>query len=211
MVKKIFILDFRSMKQSHISMPPKTKKTSNLEAVRKHRAKVKADAQAHQEYLESERKLYQRRKEAGKLLQVKNLSPRDQRSIRKKWRKAKRKQRSRQTIEKAFITPPESPEGSINHSQGDPQPSTSNMSIQKQVGRKKMRREQRKAYRTIQKLTDTNKKYQNRIRLLTRRFNRLQNTMNISNVNTPISTVDQSSPASKARKLAYSGNKDKIR
>ena len=90
-------------------MPPKPK--SNLEAVRKHRAKVKADPEKHEAYKAKERERYQKRKEQGKLKTIDDLNERGQRSLRKKWKKEKRRQRKQKRNAESCIpvTPPTSP------------------------------------------------------------------------------------------------------
>ena len=54
-------------------------KLTPAEKMRRHRAKVKADSEAHTAYLERERARWKRRKKDGKTKQIKDLSEREQR------------------------------------------------------------------------------------------------------------------------------------
>jgi hypothetical protein len=188
-------------------MPPKK---SNAEAMRKHRLKIKSNPEAHQVYLMKERERYKRRKQAGKITKITDLPERDQRCLRRKWRKDKQQQRQRraqkQRLDDSNYTPPPSPnEALVNPT--PPTPRTAPPSYQKLVGRKKLRREDKKAYRTIDSQKAAIKRLQTKVRSLRRHIQRLEKESKSSGVTT--STVD--SPATKAQTLVNSGNVDLIR
>lgn len=150
--------------------PVMLSKKSIAEAMGKCRVKVKAVPEAHQAYLQKERERYQKRKAAGKIPNVANLTTRTQRSLWRKWRNQKRHQRkkAKEQEEACNFTPPSSPEdaGSNVMGQADPVPSTSQttpQSRQKRAGRKQVRKENRKAYRTIAKQKQSINCLQNKV------------------------------------------------
>ncbi|CAM1311558.1 Uncharacterised protein r2_g2202 [Pycnogonum litorale] len=183
-------------------MPPKK---SNAEAMRKQRLKIKSNPEAHQAYLMKERERYKRRKEAGKIT---DLPERDQRCLRRKWRKDKQRQRSAQKqreFDESNYTPPPSPDDTIVNPLL-PTPRITSPSYQKQVGRKKLRRQDRKAYRTIHSQQATIKQLQTKLRSLHRRMHHRRTSKSSG---ATISNVD--SPATKARTLLNSGNVNLVR
>lgn len=196
-------------------MPPKK---SNAEAMRRVRAKIKADPEVHNTYLQNEKQRYQKRKAAGKIKNVNTLSSREQRNTRKQWRHDKREQRrKKKDIENAVKnTPPASPlENVIPEEIEFITPSTSQLSDvtlpshQKQSGKKRTRKESRKAYRTIQKQNETIKRLQNKIRSLKRYTHKIEARKR--NFETMSKCTKDASPATKAHHLVHSGNIAMIR
>lgn len=59
------------------------------------RTKIKANTELHEAYLEKEKKRYENRKATGKLKLDDELGGRDQRAIRRKWRKQQQACRQR--------------------------------------------------------------------------------------------------------------------
>lgn len=73
-------------------MPPKNK--SNVEAMKRYMDKIRADPEAYAAYKQKERDRYKKRKEAGKLPNIKNMQPRDQHQLRRKWKVDQRHRQS---------------------------------------------------------------------------------------------------------------------
>ncbi|KAK6178006.1 hypothetical protein SNE40_012852 [Patella caerulea] len=138
---------------------------SKREMMAAKRAKTKMDPEAHQAYLKSERERYRKRKELDKIKDITKMSEREKRSQRNTWRKCKREHRRKRneaateaTTPELFTpepTPPRQPQENIE--QAVP-------SHQKGAGRRKIRREEKRAYRTINKLQDKVKKLENKVK-----------------------------------------------
>ncbi|KAK3085700.1 hypothetical protein FSP39_007459 [Pinctada imbricata] len=120
------------------------------ERAKKYRDSIKSDPEKHRKYLEKERTRYKKRKANGEY-NTKNKSEREKRSLRKHWRNTKRKQREQKKniqqgidfmLNNSPVTSPERNE--VEHNVAG--------SSQAQRGRKKVRKDRARAYRTIKKL-----------------------------------------------------------
>ncbi|XP_064613992.1 uncharacterized protein LOC135477727 [Liolophura sinensis] len=185
---------------------------SNAEAMRRYRLRMMADAEKHEAWKQAERDRYQKRKQAGKLQHISQLPPREQRSLRRTWKLKKRESRresgpdSASTSQTAVLeTPPQSPETV-------PDPPLVRRPVpshQRLAGRRKLRRDSRRAYRTIDKQKDTIKKLQNQVKALKIKLNK--NSRQDSDTTSVIDATSSSSPATRADAIMQSGNKDAIR
>lgn len=86
----------------------KTKKKEEVlarkrEMERKRYEKIKNNPELYAEYKEKNKAKYRKRKDEGKVKSVNNLTPRDQKMLRKKWREAAKKSYQRKKEEKARI------------------------------------------------------------------------------------------------------------
>jgi len=73
----------------------KVTSSSNVVNMKRYRTKLYSDPNLHEQLKQKETERYKRRKLAGKIVQVTNMSERDQRRLRKKWRVDKRSQRAK--------------------------------------------------------------------------------------------------------------------
>ena len=96
--------------------------SKGAEAARRYRERRNADPDRRQQYLEKERAKWQKDRETGKKKGVNELSEREKRAKRKKWREAKRQARSRNKASAVLLsdTPPSS-------SQETPEPGPSRL------------------------------------------------------------------------------------
>ncbi|KAK7918767.1 hypothetical protein WMY93_010051 [Mugilogobius chulae] len=83
---------------------------SAAERQRRYRARRNADTEKRQKYLESERQRWQRNKELGKKKLINDLSDREKRQQRKKWRENNRKRKEAKAKMKNLDTPPLTPD-----------------------------------------------------------------------------------------------------
>lgn len=175
------------------------KKVSNAQAMRQSRQRLKADPIRYAEYLQKEKDRYRKRKNEGKLKTIHDLNSSEQRRLRRKWKLDKRRQRKSAVVNATVTaaTPPPSPETL-------PAP-PAGVSSQGKAGRKRVRREDRQSYRTIEKQKRQIKSLENKLKQMRRQLNREKSQNQKSN------TLSPKSPASKARKLINDGNKEKIR
>ena len=123
-----------------------------------YRRRIREDPVAHEAYKQKERARYLKRKADGKIKLAKEMNERQHRSVKKKWRENTRNYRDRNhnTIDvPAPPTPALTPPTQISH--------------QKAAGRKKLRRDERKAYRMINKLQDQVKDLRKNLKKLRRR------------------------------------------
>jgi hypothetical protein len=173
-------------------------KKSKAEMMKELRDRRKADPAKHAEYLARERDRYQARKQQGKIKTIRDLNERDQRSLRKKWRKEKCALKQAENRPRPMgnndLTPPPTPEMDPGP---EPQPSH-----QKLAGRRKVRRESRKAYRVIDKQKETIKRLQSQNRNLRRRMKRLEKVH--------VEPVIGESPRGRVNKI-LSGHTDTVR
>src|SRR4029434_2863449 len=79
-------------KESYDTKMPKGK--SGAERLREYRQRVRDDPMKHQEYLRKERERNEKRKEEGKLKCISDLSNREQKKVRKSWRKRQQKHKT---------------------------------------------------------------------------------------------------------------------
>lgn len=115
------------------------------ERARRWRERQKNDPEKHQRYLENEKERYRSRKNSGKLKCISELTERQKRSVRKRWRKNQKQKREKDKDIANLITvntPPDSP-GNEDIYLVDGRRSS---------GRKKVRRDRAKAYREVKKL-----------------------------------------------------------
>ena len=149
---------------------------SAAEKQRRYRQRIKNNPVKYQQYLKKDLDRYHRRK-----VPISELSEREKRAQRKRWKKSQRDYRSRKANFLASQnTPPTSPEYSTN-----PAPSTSR---QLQRGRKKVRRDKAKCYK---KLSALETKLQNQIRITNKYKKRLYR----------LKKTSKPSPRSKAESL----------
>ena len=120
---------------------------SNAERQRKFRQNRDKDANKRQIYLNKEKERFQRDKKSGKKKNIANMTDRENRSTRKRWRNQKRKDRAIQKQKSTGLTPPNSPDSDDTL----PLPQQQ-MSHQKCQSIKKKKKEMSKCYRDNNKL-----------------------------------------------------------
>jgi len=158
----------------------------------------------HEQLKQKERERYKRRKLAGKIVQVTNMSERDQRRLRKKWRVDKRSQRAKNNnneVEENEETPPTTPDGLRT-----PEDAQQLHAHQLQAGRKKVRRINRQAYRTIDAQKNRISKLEKANKKLMRKLRQQENKSNDLAENRT-----DASPGTKANNILLTGEKEKIR
>lgn len=84
--------------------------TTAAERQRKYRARLKADPERRERYLQSERERWRKNVEAGKKKAIKDLSEREQRKKRKMWKAAYHRSKEKREMLKNLSTPPQSPD-----------------------------------------------------------------------------------------------------
>ena len=140
--------------------------------MRQYRARKYGNFDTKQEYLERERQRYKKRKEEGKIKTIHNLPEREQRALRRKWKTCKRQQRAKRTTETSNeLTPPQSPEGPVQDHV------VQAVSNQEKRGRKKVRRDQKKAYRTIAMQKETITGLESKVKFLQRKIDKMKMTV----------------------------------
>jgi len=150
------------------------------EKQRRYRQKRNEDGRRRLEYLAKEKEWYKNKKEKGQVKLVADLSFRERRKQRKKWKLSKCEYRKRQTIQ--ILSPPASPEP-----QQDDHPTTTRQYVQ---SKKKKKREKAKCYRDNEILR---KKLDNAFRkqeMYRKRLQRLS-AQNANVTNTPRSKTKQ--------------------
>lgn len=147
---------------------PKEIRKSGAERLKEYRQRVRDDPVKHQEYLRKERERNKKRKEEGKLKCISDLSNREQRKVRKSWRKRQQKHRvlvKRQSEMETFCrasTPPST------SSEADETPE------HRPADKKRMRRAKMRNYRKLQKLKQKVKDAQRREAKYKKRCQRLR-------------------------------------
>ena len=140
---------------------------SNAERQRKYRQRRDADHNKRQQHLKESRERYVRDRQTGRNKSIGEMTDREKRMVRKKWRNQKRKDRERKKmLTKAVqseISPPSSPEL--------PRPSNSS---QKSMQIKRDKRKKAKCYRENEKLKIEVEMMQRRIAMYKKRLFRLQ-------------------------------------
>ena len=144
------------------------------------------NAAAHEEYLQRERGRYARRKETGSRKCVKDMTPREHRRQKHAWKRDQRVHREHVKTAPTVITPPRSPGVVADQAPAPPQPSNAAR------GRRKVRRDRSKAYRTINKLTVKLETLERSAKRIQKRYERAQKKIEKFQPNTP---------RSKARRL----------
>ncbi|XP_053401360.1 uncharacterized protein LOC128557639 [Mercenaria mercenaria] len=139
---------------------------SNAERQRRFRERRDADPERRQIYLQKGRERYRNDCKSGKVKPVEQLSDRDKRAIRKRWRTQKRKDRLRQKKNmetlKTLNTPPSTPEHENPSSR------------QKKQHKKKSRREEAKLYREKKKMELEIEKLKKKVEMYKKRLARKQ-------------------------------------
>lgn len=154
------------------------------ERARRWRERQKNDPEKHQRYLENEKERYRSRKNSGKLKCISELTERQKRSVRKRWRKNQKQKREKDKDIANLITvntPPDSP-GNEDIYLVDGRRSS---------GRKKVRRDRAKAYREVKKLKVKLQKKEKEIHKYKKRLYRERARIN----------QGKDSPRTKTRKL----------
>ena len=155
---------------------------------------------------------YRKRKANGSLKTIKELPLRDQRQLRRKWR---RNRRNRAVSTSTSTTAPAA-SSTPSTSNGDSGPAASSIpsmsngdsaTKQQTSGRKKIRRERRQAYRTIEKQNSKIRNLKLQLRKVKRQNDKLEQ-LNMSHNLCHADTV--ASPGSKVRALMSSGNRKAI-
>ncbi|XP_062846256.1 E3 ubiquitin-protein ligase BRE1A-like [Trichomycterus rosablanca] len=101
---------------------------SAAEKQRRYRARRDADPERREKYLEKEREKYREDLKSGRKKRINNLSEREKRRQRKKWRETYHRIKDRKEALQHLITPSHSPQ--LSPAQAvDPQPSTSRCSL----------------------------------------------------------------------------------
>ncbi|XP_041367050.1 uncharacterized protein LOC121381765 [Gigantopelta aegis] len=181
-------------------MPPKmARPLTGKERQKKWRERQKANLESHQRYLQAESERYTRRIAEGKRKRVADMTERELRKQRRKWKRDLKAWRQRQkTSIAAIMTPPQSPHPDAAAAEPQPGPSREQPgpSVMKTSGRKKIRRDRAKAYRTIEKLTVKLQHEQLRCKRVQKRYERACAKL----------SKDPATPRSESKKLLQSGN-----
>lgn len=120
---------------------------SAAERARLYRAKMREDSETHTAYLQKERERYQKRKEKGKIQTIADMTARDKRHERRKWRHRKRDERRKKSQPVPCAdTPPPTP------SPGPFPVHLKDSSERRKTTKRKVKRDRSKAYRTIEQL-----------------------------------------------------------
>ncbi len=80
------------------------------ERQRQYLASLNADPEKREKYLEKERQRWRKNLEAGKKKEINELSERQQRLKRRKWRAAYKRSKERREALRNLTTPPQSPD-----------------------------------------------------------------------------------------------------
>ena len=164
---------------------------SAAEKQRRYRAKRDADAQRRSEYLQKEKDKYKRDKDIGKKKLVKDMTCREHRSAKKKWRTYKQSVKKMQKDLAKQLTPPQTPDTIAEV----------NVSRQKKEGTKVRDRNRAKIRRKISCLQQLLEKEKRRADMFRKRFERLRKKENVNNA--------EDTPRTKTRKLLKHFNSSK--
>ncbi|XP_061598342.1 uncharacterized protein LOC133461445 [Cololabis saira] len=123
--------------------------SKGAETARRYRERRNADQQRREQYLEKEREKWKRDRETGKKKGINEISEREKRAKRKKWREAKQKVRARNkgSALQQSETPPATPPSSSTENQPEPGPSR-----QQRQGERIRRRTKQKLKQRIEEL-----------------------------------------------------------
>ena len=128
-------------------MPPKKRNPLTAkERQQRWQDKQKCDSDSHSKYLENERERCRSSKVAATRKGIDYLTQREQREQRRKWRSEQKEHRKRVKAAAQLVTPPVSPDPDVRGR-------VKQRSVNYVVGRKRVRRDRAKAYRTVEKLT----------------------------------------------------------
>ena len=83
------------------------------ERMAKWRAKQRENPEAHQEYKQRERERNHRRRDKGEFKSVSQMTPREHRLAKSKWRKHSADYRQRKKAFTSLLTPPNSPDPNV--------------------------------------------------------------------------------------------------
>ena len=152
--------------------------------------------------------MYHKRKEEGRVKTIHDLPPREARRLRRKWGAEKRQQRKQapqnrsvDTPEEPMLTPPATPFGQL-------------LPHQKTASRKKLRREERRAYRTIKAQKDKIKTLQAELKKIRGKEKNYLNQLSKAGLASTTSRTGNAgivSPATKATSVIETGDVNYIR
>lgn len=186
------------------------KKAANREKQRRHREKIRQNPDHYEKYKENERERNKKRKEMGQRQPIENQSTREQRIQRKKWRDNSRRYRMKKKSLKHLQentppnTPPDSPVLDLLPVIPDPKLNETPNGRKQNAGRRKLRKDRAKAYRTINKLQKSLKLAETKLeRYKKREYRRkVKNMSNSPSPNTKVETIlRQPTPEVKKRLL----------
>lgn len=163
---------------------------SNAQRQRKFRQNRDNNPEQRQLYLQKEKVKYQKDKETGKKKCVKDMTTREHRAIRKRWRTHKRKRRDKQKEQQNILTPPESPAVDVQN-QNDGQ------SRQKKESLKKKNKQSAKCYRDNKTLKQQIKTQERKTRKYKKKWLRLKEQSSSANKKGNVPET----PRTKTRKL----------
>lgn len=179
-------------------------------SMRRARLKLKENPLLLEEAKKKERERYQKRKNAGKIRSVKDMTEREKRMIRKVWKeKARKYRKERKIVEETELhmkanTPPSSP-SELNNA-GVVQ-ENNNSGIMK--GKKVVRRNQYKLKKKIKELEERNKKLNTRLEKYRKRLSRSKKNDESNNesprrkVRRELNSKDRNSKSKVFRKLLF--------
>lgn len=163
----------KKVKKKHIENSDKYERQKKLAAERQRRFKAKMTEEQLEKKRQRDRDRLKRLREEKKIKPIKEMKPSEQKKKRKQWRKYCSTYRKKQKALKNALdnTPPSSANEEENDEVVD--------SRQKEKGRKKVRRDRAKAYRTINKQAKEIKQLKRRVEKYKKRLQReLKNKTN---------------------------------
>ncbi len=156
--------------------------------------------EGHQHYLQSEKDRYKRRKEQGKIKSINEMTNRQKRATRRGWRRSQRELRKKRMQLENLPTPMNSPEHGEPEADVDfllPSPGRRQLEGNRGAGRRRVRKDRSKAYRTIQKLRIQLQKTEKAKQKYRKRLSRISS--------------QKSTPRSKAEKMMRTGNRKAVK
>ncbi|KAH3786071.1 hypothetical protein DPMN_164172 [Dreissena polymorpha] len=125
---------------------------SAKERMARWRAKHRADRASNELYKQRERERNQQRKETGQFKSVENMTPREKRQVRKRWRQNSREYRERKKTSAHILTPPTSPNTNDEENPNPiPEDNRRSLSMSRSLARKR-KNQKAKCYRQNSKL-----------------------------------------------------------
>ncbi|KAH3892607.1 hypothetical protein DPMN_016728 [Dreissena polymorpha] len=151
---------------------------SAKERMARWRAKQRADRASHELYKQRERERNQQRKETGQFKSVENMTPREKRQVRKRWRQNSREYRERKKTSAHILTPPTSPNTNYEENPNPlPEDNRRSLSMRRSLARKR-KNQKAKCYRQNAKLVIKLKCQQRLTERYKKRYNRLKRKVN---------------------------------
>lgn len=168
----------------------RTKKLTKDELLERKRARererynrIKSDPQRYELQKEKEQKKYENKKKKKVVKLVKDMTPRENRVARKKWRDKKRNLKKRkQGLRKALSETPPQSEDEMQDNQPD-------QNVQISSGKKRIRRDRSKIIKRNKKLLQINANLKRQRDMYRKRYERALKKSNSGNVNTPRTSV----------------------